>query len=150
MDIFQLLKKDHKKVTAIFDKIEDTGNRAVKTREKLFEQLKEELEVHTEVEERVFYPALEASDETKSLIEEAREDHEKSKQLLHQLASSAKDDTDWMNKLSELKKEVKHHIKEEEGEIFPSAKQVLNREQIEQLGIQAEDEKEEILAFQEK
>jgi len=150
MDIFQLLKKDHKKVTSIFGKIEDTTHRALKTRQKLFNQLKEELEIHTEVEERVFYPALERNEETKEMISEARKEHEEAKELLEELTAAQQDTDEWMNKLSELKKEVKHHIKEEEGEIFPRAKQVLDEDQSDQLGTLAQDEKEEILAFQEK
>ena len=149
MKIFDLLKRDHKKVTGIFDKIEDTTVRAVKTREKLFGQLKEELQVHTEVEERVFYPALQEYDETRDLIKEARVEHEKVENLLKQIEAVARDSRDFNNLIAELKREVKQHVKEEENEIFPKAKNILDENQIEQLGAQAEDEKEEIMAFHE-
>jgi hemerythrin superfamily protein len=149
MTIFDLLKKDHKKVTAIFDKIEDTTPHAVKTREKLYRRLKEELQVHTEIEERVFYPALQEFDEIKNLIQEAREEHEKVRNLLEQAGVVTKDSQDFMNLIAQMKKEVKHHVKEEENQIFLKAKDLLDEDQIEQLGVQAEDEREEIMAFHE-
>jgi iron-sulfur cluster repair protein YtfE (RIC family) len=147
MKIFDFLKKDHKKVNSLFAKIEDTTARAVKTREKLFNQLKEELQVHTEVEERVFYPALQEYDETRELIKESREEHQKVEQILRKLEPVDRSSRDFRNLIAELKNAVKHHINEEETELFPKASAVLDEDQVEQLGAQAEDEKEEIMAF---
>ena len=58
MDAFALLKNDHKRVAALFDEIEPTTERAVKTREEAFGKLKEELDVHAHIEEEILYPAL--------------------------------------------------------------------------------------------
>jgi len=56
MDAFELLKSDHEKVAGLLEKIEGTTERALKTREELFTQLKTELDIHAEVEEQIFYP----------------------------------------------------------------------------------------------
>ncbi len=58
MNAFELLKHDHKTVAGIFEKLEPTTERAVKTRHELFAQLKEELEIHAHIEETIFYPVL--------------------------------------------------------------------------------------------
>ena len=58
MNAFTLLKADHKKAAGILEKIDETTERAVKTREELFTQLKTELDIHTRIEETIFYPAL--------------------------------------------------------------------------------------------
>jgi iron-sulfur cluster repair protein YtfE (RIC family) len=58
MDAFELLKKDHEKVAGIFEKLEPTTERGVKTREELFTQLKQELDVHARIEETILYPVL--------------------------------------------------------------------------------------------
>jgi len=64
MNAFTLLKADHKKVARIFEKSEPTTERGVKTREQLFAQLKNELDLHARIEEEIFYPALKEADET--------------------------------------------------------------------------------------
>ncbi len=56
MDAFKLLKSDHEKVAGILEKLEGTTERALKTREELFTQLKTELDIHAGIEEKIFYP----------------------------------------------------------------------------------------------
>ena len=58
MNAFQLLKEDHQKVSGIFQQLEPTTERAEKTRTELFAQLKQELDVHAQIEETIFYPAI--------------------------------------------------------------------------------------------
>ena len=58
MNAFQLLKEDHKKVSGIFQQLEPTTERALKTREELFTKLKQELDIHAQIEETIFYPAI--------------------------------------------------------------------------------------------
>ncbi len=75
MNAFQLLKKDHKKVAGIFEKLEATTERAVKTREELFAKLKEELDVHAHIEETIFYPVLKKEAKTRDITLEGFEEH---------------------------------------------------------------------------
>jgi len=143
MDAFELLKKDHEKVSGIFEKLEPTTERGVKTREELFTQLKQELDIHAQIEEQIFYPAIKEAKETHEITLEAYEEHHVVKQLLAELDKLSKDDETWGAKLTVLKENVEHHVEEEEDEMFPSARKVLSGEQIEALGARMEAAKKE-------
>jgi iron-sulfur cluster repair protein YtfE (RIC family) len=143
MNAFELLKQDHKKVAGIFEKLEPTTERAEKTREELFTQLKQELTVHTTIEEQIFYPAIKDADETHEITLEAFEEHAVVKQLLSELEADPKDTEEWKAKLTVLKENVEHHVEEEETEMFPKAKKVLSAEQIEELGTRMEAAKQQ-------
>jgi len=134
MNAFELLKSDHKKVAGIMEKIDGTTERALKTREELFTQLKTELDIHAEIEETILYPVLEKADESRDITLEAFEEHRLVKQLLGELESEAKDDEKWTAKFTVLKENVEHHVEEEEGEMFKKARKVLSNEEIEELG----------------
>ena len=143
MDAFELMKKDHEKVSGIFEKLEPTTERGVKTREELFTQLKTELEIHAQIEEQIFYPAIKEAEETHDITLEAFEEHAVVKQLLSELEELSKDDETWGAKLKVLQENVEHHVEEEEGEMFKNARKVLSREQIEALGARMEAAKRE-------
>lgn len=143
MNAFTLLKGDHKKVAGILEKIDSTTERGVKTREDLFTQLKSELDVHTRIEESIFYPALEEADETRDITLEAFEEHRLVKQLLGELESMPKDDEQWTAKFTVLKENIEHHVEEEEGEMFKKARKVLSEEEAETLGTRMEKAKSE-------
>ena len=141
MDAFELLKTDHEKVAGILEKIEGTTERALKTREELFTQLKSELDVHANIEETIFYPVLEKEEESRDITLEAFEEHRIVKQLLSELEAEAKDDEKWTAKFTVLKENIEHHVEEEEGELFKKARRVLSEEEIEELGARMEEAK---------
>ena len=141
MNAFELLKKDHQKVAGIFEKLEPTTEKAVKTREELFGHLKEALDIHAHIEETIFYPALKKEAETRAITLEGFEEHHVIKILLKELAGLAVDSEAWTAKLKVLKENVEHHVEEEEEEMFKTARQVLSEEQIEELGTRMEREK---------
>jgi iron-sulfur cluster repair protein YtfE (RIC family) len=143
MNAFELLKQDHKKVSGIFEKLEPTTERGVKTREELFAQLKQELDIHARIEEEIFYPAIKNAEETHDITLEAYEEHNVVKQLLSELEELPVDDETWGAKLKVLKENVEHHVEEEENEMFPSAREVLSNDQIEALGTRMEASKQE-------
>jgi len=143
MNAFELLKQDHEKVSGIFEKLEPTTERGVKTREELFAQLKQELEIHARVEEEIFYPAIKEAKETRDITLEAYEEHHVVKQLLTELEELPVDDETWGAKLKVLQENVEHHVEEEETEMFSSARDVLSKEEIEELGTRMEAAKQE-------
>jgi hypothetical protein len=136
MNAFELLKADHQKVKEIFEQLEPTTERGVKTRDELFNKLKHELTIHAQIEEKIFYPALEEAEPTHEIVLEAYEEHNLVKQLLEELDAMPKVTEEWKAKLTVLQENVEHHVEEEEGEMFPKAKKVLTAEQIQQLGDQ--------------
>jgi iron-sulfur cluster repair protein YtfE (RIC family) len=143
MDAFELLKQDHEKVSGIFEKLEPTTENAVKTREELFAKLKNELDIHARIEEQIFYPAIKQAEETHDITLEAFEEHRVVKRLLSELEAMPVDNEQWGAKLKVLKENVEHHVEEEEGEMFPSARKVLSEEQINDLGARMEAAKKE-------
>jgi hypothetical protein len=141
MDAITLLKTDHEKVSGIFEKLEETTERAEKTREELFMKLKQELDLHAHVEETIFYPVLKKSDETRDITMEGIQEHHVVKVLLRELDAMGVGSETWTAKLKVLKENVEHHVEEEEEDMFKSAREVLSREQLEELGALMEEEK---------
>ena len=141
MDAFTLLKTDHKAVAGLMEKIDATTERALKGREDLFTQLKSELDIHAEIEEKILYPVLEKAEETHDISLEAYEEHRLVKQLLGELEGEPKDTEEWTAKFTVLKENVEHHVEEEEGEMFKKARKVLSQEEIDELGARLEEAK---------
>jgi iron-sulfur cluster repair protein YtfE (RIC family) len=142
MNAFELLKQDHKKVSAIFEKLEPTTERAVKARHELFAELKRELEIHAHIEETIFYPVLKKEAETRDITLEGYEEHHVVKMLLEELTTTPVDTEQWTAKLKVLKENVEHHVEEEEDEMFKSAREVLSKEKAQELGARMQAEKE--------
>lgn len=141
MNAFTLLKDDHERVAGLLERIDETTERAVKGREELFNQLKNELDIHARIEEEVLYPTLEEYEETRAISLEAYEEHALVKQLLEELAAAPKDDEQWTAKFTVLKENVEHHVEEEEGEMFKKARAVLSEDEVEQLGDRLQEAK---------
>jgi hypothetical protein len=138
MDAFELLKKDHKKVSQLFKEVEAASGQ---TKKQIFARLKTELDVHANVEERIFYPALENKKEAREITLEAYEEHKVVKDLLAELESGNAPEDEWDAKLTVLKENVEHHVEEEEGELFSKARQALSKQELEELGVEMEAEK---------
>ena len=140
MNAIELLKKDHKEASGLMDQIEtaDKGDRSAK---ELFNQLKQALTLHTQIEEQIFYPELKKFDETKDMIPEAFEEHQEVKDILAEMSTLSPSDDEFMDKLTELRDGVDHHVEEEETEMFPKAEKVLGQSRLEELGRQLEEMK---------
>jgi len=139
MDAFNLLKADHKKVAQLFDELESANGKA---KLQVFEQIKTELELHTHIEEKIFYPALEKPRDTHDLTLEAYEEHDVVKKLLQQLSKARTANDEWEAQAKVLRENVEHHVEEEENELFPKAESALGEERIEALGEEMAAEKE--------
>jgi iron-sulfur cluster repair protein YtfE (RIC family) len=143
MDAIALLKSDHEKVSGIFEQLEPTTERAVKTREELFAKLQQELDIHAHIEETIFYPVLKQEAETREITLEGVEEHHVIKMLLKELAGMSVDTEEWTAKLKVLKENVEHHVEEEESDMFKGAREVLSKAQLEELGARMEAEKKQ-------
>ena len=138
MDAFELLKADHRKVEELFEELESASG---KTKISVFNQIKTELELHTQLEEKIFYPALEKPSETHDLTLEAYEEHDVVKKLLKELSRAKTPNEEWEAKAKVLQENVEHHVEEEENELFPKADKALSDEEYETLGERMEAEK---------
>lgn len=143
VNAFELLKTDHEKVSGIFERIEATDDADNGSRQALFAQVKSELEVHTHIEETIFYPALKQAAETREIVVEAISEHQEVKDLLAEITGLSTDSDEWSDKIADLKEAVEHHVEEEEGEMFDKARDVLSRQQIDELGERMAAEKKQ-------
>src|SRR2546423_4239068 len=114
-----LLKKDHDKVKELFDEFEDAKNRVAKRR--IVSEALLELKVHATLEEEIFYPAV-RKHVGKDLMNEADEEHHVAKLLIAELDTMDGREDHYDAKFQVLSENVRHHIKEEEGEMLPKAK----------------------------
>jgi iron-sulfur cluster repair protein YtfE (RIC family) len=117
----QMLKEDHRNVKKLFAKYEQLGDNARTLKTELFETIKDELTVHATIEEEIFYPSLEESEDpdAREMINEAHEEHEIVKTLLEELSVLEAGSDEFDAKMKVLSENVEHHAQEEESEIFP-------------------------------
>jgi len=141
MDALSLLKEDHGKVKKLLAELEKTTERGVKTRTELFATIKGELAVHETIEEEIFYPELKAHPKAKDIVLEGFEEHHVVDVLMGELEAMDVDDENWGAKAIVMKENIEHHIEEEEGEMFKTARQVFDRYELEALGRRMEQRK---------
>jgi hemerythrin superfamily protein len=143
MNVLKVIKKDHSAITSLFSKFEKTGRSSHDRRLELFEQIRRELQIHSRVEEEIFYPFLKAlnGNSGRNLISEAVQEHKEIAELLTQISRLQPTDKNFDEKVETLFENVENHIQEEEGEIFQFAKENCSEEQLEELGREVEERK---------
>ncbi len=114
-----LLKEDHDTVKNLFDKFEKAEGRSAK--KKIVQQALTELKVHAAIEEEIFYPAIRKAVGS-GIMNEADEEHHVAKVLVAELDGMDGKEDHYDAKFTVLSENVRHHIKEEENEVFPKAK----------------------------
>jgi hemerythrin-like domain-containing protein len=139
MDAFSLLKADHRQVAELFEELENASG---KEKLNVFNQIKTALELHTHIEEKIFYPAVEEPKETHDLTLEAYEEHDVVKQLLKELSGAKSANDEWEARAKVLQENVEHHVDEEENELFKKASKVLSSQELETLGEEMQAEKD--------
>jgi hemerythrin-like domain-containing protein len=146
VDAITLLKDDHAKVKKMLTALEETTERAVKTRQEGLAELKRELQIHEAIEEEIFYPALKQHAEAKEIVLEAYEEHDVVDTIMGEIERTPVEDERWAAKFKVMKENLEHHIEEEEGEMFKHARDVFDRETLEELGRQMKERKDAGLA----
>jgi hemerythrin-like domain-containing protein len=141
VDAITMLKTDHDKVKQLLTELETTTERGVKTRQELFATIKGELTVHEVIEEEIFYPALKSHPKAKDIVLEAYEEHHVVDVLRGELVSLDVSDETWGAKALVMKENIEHHIEEEEGEMFRQARQVFDRQELDDLGTRMAERK---------
>jgi hemerythrin superfamily protein len=122
-DAISLLTQDHANVKAMFEQYEELGERAHASKKKLAQKICLELTKHATAEEEIFYPAVRAaSGENEDLVDEATVEHASAKDLIAQIESMEPTEELYDAKVKVLSELIEHHVKEEEGEMFPKAR----------------------------
>lgn len=138
MNAIELLKADHRKVDHLFGKVKATEEGEHK---ELFEQIKAELDVHTHIEETIFYPKLKEEKELEDIVLEGIEEHHQAKVFLRELSALTEDSEKFEPKLKVLMEDITHHVQEEEGKMFPDVEKIFDEATLQELGKQMEEEK---------
>ena len=142
-----LLKQDHDKVRGLLKKLTDSSNGAEKTRENLLEQIQNELKIHTQLEEEIFYPAFRDAKGTDhgELYYEALEEHHIVEDLVIPDVGDADTGSDeFAGRAKVLRELVEHHAEDEEEEMFAKARKAFSKDELEDLGKRMETRKQEL------
>lgn len=149
MDAITLLTEDHRKVKKLLGELAETTNRAEKTRGELLAQIGRELRAHTTIEEELFYPAFKQAggkSEDDRMYFEAMEEHRAAGELvLPDLEKTEVTSDQFGGRAKVLKELVEHHADEEEKEMFPRARKLLDADTLAGLGQQMQARKQELL-----
>lgn len=140
MNAIKLLQDQHREVEQLFEKIKKAKP---DQKEDLFLQLADELATHATIEEKLFYPQV-MSKRTDELLQESVQEHLQAKRLLADMLDLDVSDEKFDAKLTVLEEEVKHHVSEEENELFVDVRKEFPDEMLETLGAEMEAMAEEL------
>jgi hemerythrin superfamily protein len=119
MDVYQILMQDHSAVERIFTQIEQTDDRGIKRRERLFRKLRIALEDHTVVEENLLYPEIDKYPAIKELVADAYDEHAEFEETLQEISELPTNNAEWLERVQELRGVVHEHVRKEEDRMFP-------------------------------
>jgi len=148
-DAIELLKEDHAKVKKAIKEFEKMDRSDAETCRQLVTSVCEDLKTHTMLEEEIFYPAVRAAIEDEDIMNEAAVEHETAKMLIEQLENMGPEDPNYFATFTVLGEYVLHHVKEEEGEMFPQARKAEGLD-LDALGAEMRARKEELVGATEE
>src|SRR5690606_22663079 len=135
MDAITMLKDDHKDVEQLFKRFEKAGDRAYMEKRDIVDRIIEALSTHAAIEEQVFYPVVRATvDGTEDIALESMEEHHVVKWVLHELETMDPQHERFDAKVTVLIENVRHHVEEEEDELFPKVREALGRNDLADVG----------------
>src|SRR5215203_7238448 len=140
----QLIQTSPARVNELFAKLVDTSEAAVKTREKIFGELKEELELLASLEEQHLFPILRKHKDLKDLVREALNDNKATRKLLTELDHTPKDSEEFASRVGELRKVFQQHVRDEKKELLPAVLKALTDEEAQAVVERVEAGKAEV------
>lgn len=140
----ELLKNDHKEAISLIEELEAADDQVGTdpTFTETFNRLNELLQMHTRIEEEVFYPAMKEFDESRDLVREFYKEHKEVDRLLAQLSTMAPNVEEFQETLSEMREDIEHHVDEEENELFPMAERLCGESKLQEMGRQMQQIKD--------
>jgi hypothetical protein len=142
--IRQLIQTSPARANELFAKLVDTSETAVKTREKLFADLKEELELLASLEEQHLFPVLRKHKDLKDLVREALSDNRATRKLLTELDHTPKESEEFATRVAELRRVFQQHVRDDKKELLPAVLKALSDEEADAVVERIEAEKAEI------
>jgi hypothetical protein len=142
--IRQLIQTSPARANELFAKLVDTSENAVKTRERLFADLKEELELLASLEEQHLFPVLRKHKDLKDLVREALNDNKATRKLLTELDHTPKEGEEFATRVAELKRVFQQHVRDDKKELLPAVLKALSDEEADAVVERIEAEKAEI------
>jgi len=139
----EILKEQHDKVKKAFKEFEKLDREDTEAQQQLVHTVCEDLKLHTTLEEELFYPAARDAIDDEDIMNEAQVEHETAKMLIEQLENMGPDDPNFHATFTVLGEYVMHHVKEEEGEMFPEAKK--SDLDLEELGTRMRSRMQELM-----
>ena len=141
----ELLMSDHRKVEDLFEQFDQEKDSDEGTRREIAQQICAELTIHAQVEEELFYPWLreQLEDDDMEMVEEAQVEHNTAKDLIAQIEGATDIDEVYNAKVKVLSEYIKHHVQEEENEIFPEVRD--QQEELDELGQEMSARKGELM-----
>ena len=143
MSAIDMLEADHREVEKLFETFEKATS--ARQQRAIFNEIADKLAVHAAIEEQHFYPAAK-TDDTEDLLLEAVEEHLAAKRLIADLLRLPANEESFAAKVTVLKEQIEHHVEEEEGELFPQVRDLLDDETLDALEQEMAATKEELLA----
>ncbi len=135
MDAIKLLIQDHRRVERLFKEYERAGDRAHTTKARIARTVVRELSIHASIEEQFLYPtARELSEKLDNQVLEALEEHHVAKATLAELEKMSPRDERFDAKMTVLMESIRHHVDEEEEELFPKLRKLMASEELAVLG----------------
>jgi hemerythrin-like domain-containing protein len=147
IDIFQLLKQDHRTVTSLMEEIRNADQQ---NKEILCQRLESELNQHMDLEEKYVYPVLLDFEEIAELIQDAYSDHDSVKEILEQMSSQEIGSEEWESNFLALEDAKEDHVDMEENDVFPQAEELLSQDQIAGITSQVSAEKQKAPQVQQR
>ena len=143
MDAITLLKNDHKTVERWFKRFEKATKSGGESREAIVAEIITELSMHAAIEEQVFYPSIRAEvEDVEDTTLEALEEHHIVKWTLAELDGMSESEERFTAKVTVLIEHVRHHVEEEETEMFPKVRESLGRKRLAEIGAKLEAAKQ--------
>ncbi len=141
MKVTVVLRNEHENVKSLFNKYKKPDTRSTNGKKELFDDIRREIMVHSQIEREIFYSALTSTSSTTaaSLVAAAIEDHCAIEKLLQELNGVNPSDRSFETKMARMMDEVIRHIEKEEAEIFDEARKSLAEYRLEELGLEIED-----------
>lgn len=134
MNIYEAIRKDHDIQRALLDRLVETSGNSDK-RTKIFNELKKELDLHANAEERHFYKPLIPTDMMQVHARHGIAEHHEIDELVEQLENIEMDSSAWLKIAKNLKEKVEHHLEDEERSFFQLSGKVLSENQKEDLAV---------------